>query len=106
MVKLPTVLWLLAAATVPTEAWKCWENNTAYFGNNIPESMSYQLSTSACQQSCAEHSGCSYWTWGRGHGECYLKTSDDGRMSMEGMTDVYVSGTKDCNDVPEEKLKG
>ena len=105
MVKLLAVLWLLAAATASTEAWKCWENNTAYFGNNIPESMSYQLSTSACQQSCAEHSGCSYWTWGRRAGECYLKTSDDGRMSMSPMTDDYVSGTKDCN-VPEEKLKG
>ena len=105
MVKLPTVLWLLAAATVSTEGWKCWEDNTAYYGNNIPDSMSYQPSTSACQQLCAEHSRCSYWTWGRRAGECYLKTSDDGRMSMSPMTDVYVSGTKDCN-VPEEKLKG
>ena len=85
----------------------CFEENKAYFHNNIVlGTKNLQPSRSACQQSCAEHSGCSYWTWGRGHGECYLKTSDDGRMSMEGMTDVYVSGSKDCNDVPEEILKG
>ena len=98
MVKLAIVLWLLAAATVSTEAWKCWEDNTAYYGNNIPGSMSYQPSMSACQQSCAEHAGCYYWTWGRGAGECYLKTSSDGRQP----TSDYVSGTKDCN-VPKEK---
>ena len=100
MVKLPTVLWLLAAATASTEAWKCWEDNYAYYYNTIPGSMSYQPSRSACQQACAEHYGCSYWTWRKGSamGECYLKTSRAGRQLATG----FVSGTKDCN-LPEEK---
>ena len=100
MVKLPTILWLLAAATASTEAWECWEeDNTAYYGNNIPGGMSYQPSQSACQRACSEHAGCSYWTWSRG-GKCYLKTSDDGRET----TSYYVSGTKDCKG-PEGKGK-
>ena len=101
MVKLPTIFWLLAAATASTEAWKCWmEEGYAYYYNTIPGGMSYQPSRLACQQACAEHDGCSYWTWRKGSamGECFLKTSRAGR---ELATD-FVSGTKDCN-LPEEK---
>ena len=56
---------------------------------------------SACRRSCAEHSECSYWTWGKGTptGPCYLKTSRDG--VTHGMTD-YVSGSKGCL-LPEDK---
>ena len=101
MVKLPTVLWLLLAATVSTEAWECWmEMGYAYFWNNLPGMPIYQPSKSACQQACAEHDGCSYWTWKKGSamGACYLKTSRAGRQLATG----FVSGTKDCN-LPEEK---
>ena len=101
MVKLPTVFWLLAAATASTEAWKCWmEEGYAYYGNNLQGMPVYQPSKFACQQACAEHDGCSYWTWdwGWASGSCYLKMSNAGRQT----SDNYVSGTKDCN-APEEK---
>ena len=84
------------------KAGKCWEDNYAYFENDIPNSKSYQPSKSACQQACAEHDGCSYWTWRKGSamGACYLKTSDTGKEPA----DKYISGTKDCN-MSEEKGK-
>ena len=86
------------------KASKCLEVGYAYYGNNIPGKLphSYQPSQSACQQACAEHDGCSYWTWSKGSamGACYLKTSDAGKSKA----DNYVSGTKDCN-MAEEKGK-
>ena len=80
------------------KAGKCEEDKYAYQGNNIPNSKSYQPSKSACQQACAEHDGCSYWTWSKGSTMCYLKTSKAGKRRA----DNYVSGTKDCN-MSEEK---
>ena len=82
------------------KAGKCWEDNYAYFENDIPNSKSYQPSKSACQQACAEHDGCSYWTWRKGSamGACYLKTSNAGRRQ----SDYHNSGTKDC-DTSEKK---
>ena len=105
MVKLYAALWLLAAATASTEAWKCREDGYAYYGNNIPGKLphSYQPSQSACQQACAEHDGCSYWTWRRKEkgwamAPCYLKTSKAGREASS----IYISGSKDCK-MSEEK---
>ena len=80
----------------------CFEDDTAYFGNNrVVGSENPQPSRSACRRSCAEHAECAYWTWGKGTptGPCYLKTSRDG--VTHGMTD-YVSGTKGCL-LPEDK---
>ena len=94
MVKLYAALWLLAAATASTEAWKCREDGYAYYGNNIPGQPSYQPSESACQQACAQHDGCSYWSFGSASEACYLKTSSAGKEQAAN----YVSGTKDCKE--------
>ena len=80
----------------------CFEDNTAYFGNNrVVGSENPQPSRSACRRSCAEHAECAYWTWEKGTptGPCYLKTSRD--RVTHGMT-AYVSGTKGCL-LPEDK---
>ena len=102
MVKLYAALWLLAAATAYTEAWKCREDGYAYYGNNIPGQPSYQPSESACQQACAQHDGCSYWSFGSASEACYLKTSSAGKEPAAN----YVSGTKDCNDKGDHSTSG
>ena len=79
------------------KAGKCLEVGYAYIGNNILSMPVYKPSESACQQACAEHDGCSYWTWRRKEkgwamAPCYLKTSKAGREASS----VYISGSKDC----------
>ncbi len=74
----------------------CFEENTAYFGNNhVVGAENPQSSRLACQRSCAEKAECVFWTWGRGSptGPCYLKTKR--AQVTHGLRD-YVSGSKDC----------
>ena len=81
---------------------KCYEDNTAYFGNNVQVgSDNHQASRAACQRSCAQHPTCQYWTWGKGTptGPCYLKTARD---NVTPGLDSYVSGSKHCT-LPEAK---
>ena len=80
------------------KAGKCEEVGYAYYRNTLPNGRSYQPSKSACQQACAEHVGCSYWSWSKGSTMCYLKTSKAGK----GPAENYISGSKDCN-MSEEK---
>ena len=45
---------------------KCFEDNTAYFGNNaVVGADNRQPSRAACQRSCAQHPTCAFWTWGK-----------------------------------------
>ena len=71
--------------------------DTAYFGNNIVFGWdNKQPSWSACQQSCAEHAGCAYWTWRQraGWGPCYLKGSRAGGTHKR--RKGFVSGSMAC----------
>ncbi len=82
------------------EGCTCFEDNTAYFGNNIRiGNDNPQPSRLACQQSCENHPSCTHWTWGKATptGPCYLKTK---RENVGHNLDSYVSGSKLCQ-LPE-----
>ena len=79
---------------------KCFEDNTAYFGNNeVTGSDNPQPSRASCQRSCQQHPTCMFWTWGKGEptGPCYLKSARD---NVTPGLSSYVSGTKHCR-LPE-----
>ena len=81
---------------------KCYEDNTAYFGNNAVSGQdNFQPSRASCQRACAQHPTCEFWTWGKGEaprgGPCYLKTARD---NVTPGLDSYVSGSKHCK-LPE-----
>ena len=72
----------------------CFEDGTAYFGNNIVMgNRNPQPSRLACQQSCSKHPGCEYWTLDKRRHWCYLKTS---RAGVTHNRPIYVSGSKRC----------
>ena len=72
----------------------CFEDDTAYFRNNIVMGQNNpQPSRLACQQSCAQQAGCAYWTWDKRLHWCYLKTSSAG---VTHNVPQYVSGSKRC----------
>ena len=74
----------------------CFEDNTAYFGNNAKVgSDNLQPSRVACQKSCNDHPECEFWTWGKGTpvGPCYLKHTRD---NVTPGLDSYISGSKQC----------
>ena len=49
---------------VPITKEPCFEDDTAYFGNNIVfGNKNPQKSTFDCQQSCEFHPSCHYWTF-------------------------------------------
>ena len=75
----------------------CYEENTAYFGNNHkmgPENP--QKTRLDCQQSCESHESCHYWTF-HIQGLCYLKVK---RENVTPNLTSYVSGSKFCR-LPE-----
>ena len=90
-----------------TDECVCFEDNTAYFQNNHKlGSKNFQKSRYDCQQSCAVHPKCKYWTYSKpqeeGHsGACYLKTA---RENVSRNLTRYVSGSKDCP-LPEAATK-
>merc|ERR1712215_190807 len=74
----------------------CFEDNTAYFGNNAKFGFdNLQPSRLACQKSCMDHPKCEFWTWGKGTpvGQCYLKHTRD---NVTPGLDRYISGSKQC----------
>ena len=72
----------------------CFEDDTAYFGNNfVMGNDNPQPSRLACQQSCSKHPRCEYWTWDKRRRWCYLKTRRDGVTHNR---PIYVSGSKRC----------
>ena len=80
----------------------CFEDNTAYFGNNAKVgSDNLQPSRLDCQKSCLDHPKCEFWTWGKGtpEGPCYLKHTRD---NVTPGLDSYISGSKQCP-LPEAK---
>lgn len=90
----------LPTTDCPAENCSCFEDNTAYFGNNIRiGNDNPQPTRLACQQSCDNHPSCTHWTWGKSTptGPCYLKTKRD---NVGHNLDSYVSGGKFCK-LPE-----
>lgn len=84
----------------------CYEEDTAYFGNNARVgSDNPQPSMAACQKSCAADSSCEFWTWGKGTptGPCYLKTK---RENVTPNLKSYVSGSKNCRLPSEGNSRG
>ena len=71
---------------VPPEC-KCFEDNTAYFGNNAQTGAENpQPSRVACQRSCQQHPTCQYWTWGKGGSVIQVGASSQGCI-QKGATD-------------------
>ncbi len=86
-----------SAVTPPPEC-ACFEDNTAYFGNNhLLGHENMKPSARACQLSCRETKECNFWTWGKGRpeGPCYLKTD---RQNVRANLTSYLSGSKGCQD--------
>ena len=85
----------------------CFEDNTAYFGNNHRfGAENPQLDRLGCQKSCVVHPECKFWTFKKptnkgGKGLCYLKTK---RANMKYILTEYVSGAKDCQ-LPNDKVR-
>ena len=81
----------------------CFEDNTAYFGNNHRfGAENPQFDRLGCQKSCEAHPDCKFWTFGKpsnkgDEGLCYLETKM--KNVKYNLTD-YVSGTKQCQ-LPE-----
>ena len=81
----------------------CYEDNTAYYGNNDRfGNENPQKTRLDCQQSCEFHPSCHFWTFRKplekgGSGLCYLKVKRDN--VTPNVTD-YVSGSKKCR-LPE-----
>ena len=86
-----------------TKACVCFEDNTAYFGNNHRfGAENPQFDRLGCQSSCESHPECKYWTFSKPseageEGLCYLKTK---RGNMKYNLTDYVSGSKKCR-LPE-----
>ena len=81
----------------------CYEENTAYYGNNHRfGDENPQETRLACQRSCEAHPSCHFWTFrkpleGEDSGLCYLKTK---RENVTPNVTDYVSGSKGCK-LPE-----
>ena len=52
----------------------CLDDNTAYYGNNLKILDGYD-SSSECQMHCDKFSGCSFWSFRKSNGRCFLKNS-------------------------------
>ena len=91
----------------PADHWGpqclCFEDNTAYYGNNHRfGDENPQKTRLDCQQSCEFHPSCEYWTFRKPiesgeAGLCYLKLK---RENVRSNVTDYVSGSKTCR-LPE-----
>ena len=52
----------------------CLDDNTAYYGNSLKILDGYS-SSSECQMHCDKFSGCSFWSFMKSSGRCFLKNS-------------------------------
>ena len=83
----------------------CFEDNTAYYGNNHRfGDENPQKTRLECQRSCEAHPSCQFWTFRKpdpknvaNGGLCYLKTK---RENVTPNVTDYVSGSKGCK-LPE-----
>ena len=86
-----------SAKKVPLSKEPCFEDDTAYFGNNARTGgENPQKSRLDCQQSCEFHPSCQYWTFDKGTGNCYLKSKRENVTPHP----YYISGSKNCR-LPE-----
>ena len=78
-----------------TPSCSCFEDNTAYFGNNVVFGKSNpKPSREECVSSCQYHPQCKFWTWDKISGSCYLKHSKSSNFPTGNTR--YVSGPKHC----------
>ncbi len=63
--------------------------------------MPLTASPSQCQRFCRDHSGCAFFTYDAGTGECFLKGSEDFTAQAQ---DGAVSGPRDCFEGGEREL--
>ena len=52
----------------------CLDDNTAYYGNSLKILDGYN-SSSECQMHCDKFSGCTFWSFMKSNGRCFLKNS-------------------------------
>ena len=102
---------MFSARKKPITKEPCYEDNTAYFGNNHRTGGENPQKTRLdCQQSCEFHPSCHFWTFRKpdlrssdregaaaGGGLCYLKLK---RENVTPNVTDYVSGSKYCR-LPE-----
>ena len=89
--------------TLTLEPPACLDDNTAYYGNNIGDPRK-SIDSSDCQERCERRNRCEFWSFDKGWGECWLKTSKAGEPATTkrygpvypGNNHNYVSGSKYC----------
>ncbi|EPR56838.1 PAN domain protein [Toxoplasma gondii RUB] len=76
----------------------CYENNTDYRGLDVEKVETGTVhSFFACQELCAEHPQCFFWTWDAVNKNCYLKAEAAAASRVTGSSAIgLVSGPKSC----------
>nr|CEL69262.1 TPA: PAN domain-containing protein [Neospora caninum Liverpool] len=76
----------------------CYENNTDYRGSDVEKVETGSVSSFlSCQELCAEHPQCFFWTWDAANKNCYLKAEAAAASRVTGSSAVgLVSGPKSC----------
>ena len=104
---------MFSARKKPITKEPCFEDNTAYFGNNQRTGGENPQKTRLdCQQSCEFHPSCHFWSFRKpdlrssaregaavGGGLCYLKLK---RENVTPNVTDYISGSKYCQ-LPESE---
>jgi len=72
------------------------ENNYDYRGNDISGRASYTNNVDECAAECGQNSECSYWTYVKYSGDCWMKYSKSGKRYK----DEVISGNKGCSGGP------
>ena len=70
---------------------RCVEYGIGYLGYDI-EQFPNIPHWSDCAQQCFDLRICAYWSWEQNSKICYVKTSNEGRQTM----DYVISGAFDC----------
>ena len=68
------------------------ETDIDYAWNDIINSAPKTPSAVECQSKCAETSGCSFFSWNKINGDCWMKKSDAGRRKIVNV----ISGPAQC----------
>ena len=82
----------------------CFEENIDYSMNDINMDANHphyahgagkRKSAAACQRLCKATRGCLYFTYDKVNGECYLKSSNEGRAT----NNDRISGPRSCSKI-------